>query len=345
MCTSIKGDLDLVSALDKRNLTERILESPHWADSSKESSTDIRTPDLVESTESWSNMQDHLHEEKQLQEGKQRLNVAWEVEQMKSLLRKKPGTHVPVKNWAKLKALGQVVNTVKANKIKDSNAVSFLLSCPSSNNQEKYLKLINCLLSAMYNMKVKATKNPEVYTEKALKELLESDIDLDEENRPKPRLNIAPKTTVNTKARQTAILRKTTNKLSRFGNIGKGKNIRDLIKLGASKQSVAIRNQISTGKNFKNAPFTFVIICVNILKFLPVSGKNSWLKQITLTLKSLKRHKVAPPASKNQPLYGSGPIVTAKAFSNNTNETPTIFSQNIQARAAIGSRKSNLISK
>ena len=60
------------------------------------------------------------------------------------------------------------------------------------NKRKRFLALISQLLCALYNMKKNSVKNNEPLRESELKDLLNSEIDIDEEGRPKAKAIVRP---------------------------------------------------------------------------------------------------------------------------------------------------------
>lgn len=205
MRTNVSGDLDLITALDQRdykecgleyykdksqlqgNVTESQSEQSYLGSESpllKEQRTVSRRKNRSRQKEHlpWTHMKMRYQTLNTIAEGQSGL-------ERESAKRKKTIENIKM-HWGKVRAIGKIVNATKSVSAKVETAPS---NDVCNDDKKRYLSVINQLLCAMYNMKIKSVKASEPLSEAAMKELMNSDIELDQEDRPRPKLLIRQK--------------------------------------------------------------------------------------------------------------------------------------------------------
>jgi hypothetical protein len=94
--------------------------------------------------------------------------------------------------WTKVKVIGKIAHATKT-VITDNNQKNGGFEADELEDKEiqakrRFLGLISQLLSALYNMKKNSVKSAEPLSELEVKELLNSEIEIDEEGKPKPKV-------------------------------------------------------------------------------------------------------------------------------------------------------------
>merc|ERR1719220_23059 len=137
--------------------------------------------------------------------------------------------------WTKVRTIGKIVDATRNNQKERGNLEEPDLENLDRDSQAKirYLGLISQLLSALYNMKKNSVKSAECLSEIEVKELLNSDIEIDAEGRPKPKTVTKPtRTNLPFDSRKTSIanLLAGNSRGSKLGKMGINKKFKDLIK-------------------------------------------------------------------------------------------------------------------
>lgn len=130
------------------------------------------------------NQINQVEHERQFQEAKQKFSS-----QYLNGNNKTQNTMKPVKSpWTKVRTIGKIVHATKTYTDSDKSLPGEQTEDKGIANKKRYLLMISQLLSALYNMKKNSVKSAESLSEVEVKDLLNSEIELDEEGKPKPKV-------------------------------------------------------------------------------------------------------------------------------------------------------------
>jgi len=116
----------------------------------------------------------------------------------------------------------------------------------------RFLELLNKLLCALYNLKKNSVKAPEPLTDGALKELLNSDIDLDNEGRPRPKIVAKPPKPVT--MANLLFSRRQSQAVPKTGDTSRDASRKSKLQMFAFRNKGILSNAVKISKIMKDQP-------------------------------------------------------------------------------------------